>query len=105
MENEKLYRLMDVIDEIKQLDVLISKHHEHSLGDQTLLQLTQYKTKKEQLLTYFINEINALSEYRNDSLLIIKRMMERFYNNSEKALNNNLLIDKKLSILTEAISA
>lgn len=54
MKNENLYRLMDVLDEIKQIDDLISKHLELTKSDSSFM-VDQYEARKEQLLAYFIN--------------------------------------------------
>jgi hypothetical protein len=104
MEKEKLYRLMDVLDEIKQIDELLSKHKSHTQRTSSLM-IDQYKARKEQLLTYFINEINALAEYRSYSLTIIKQIMERFYHETEKESSKKIVKDKNLSALAEALSA
>ncbi len=104
MENDKLYRLMDVIDEIKQLDNLISKHHEQKSGDNSIM-LDQYNAKKEQLLTYFINELNAFSQSQSSNLFIIKRVMERFYNYPSNSNVTQIPKDDNLSVLYDALSA
>lgn len=103
MEKEKLYRLMDVLDEIKQVDELISKHE--SLGEEaSSLMVDQYRARKEQLLTYFINELNASAEYRSSRLSIIKLMMERFYPENKEVKNKTIKQDKNLSSLVKALS-
>ncbi len=104
MEKEKLYRLMDVLDEIKQIDELISKHE--SQGEEaSSLMVGQYKARKEQLLTYFINEINASAEYRSSRLSMIKLMMERFYPEIKDEKKKAIKQDKNLSSLEKALSA
>lgn len=103
MEKEKLYRLMDVLDEIKQIDVLISKHE--SQEEQSSLMLDQYKARKEQLLMYFINEINASSEYRSYRLSMIKLVMERFYPEIKEEKRKAIKLDKNFNSLVNALSA
>ena len=104
MEKEKLYRLMDVLDEIKQIDELISKHE--SQGDEaSSIMLDQYKARKEQLLMYFINEINASTEYRSYRLSMIKLIMERFYPEIKEEKRKAIKLDKNFSSLVNALSA
>jgi hypothetical protein len=103
MEKEKLYRLMDVLDEIKQIDQLISKHLEQSNGKSSLM-IDQYHARKDQLLTYFINEVNVSAENRNIRLSIIKTTMERFYSKTISS-NSNSSVDKNLNSLSDAIFA
>lgn len=104
MEKEKLYRLMDVLDEIKQIDKLLSKH-QSSKENSSSLMMDQYKARKEQLLTYFINEINASVEYKGFRLEIIKLVMERFYSQITDDKEKVHIQDKNLHSLAEAITA
>lgn len=103
-EKEKLYRLPDVLDEIKQIDELLSKH-KSSKGNSSSLPVDQYKARKEQLLTYFINEINASVEYKGLRLEMIKLVMERFYSEIKEDKSKLHIQDKNLNSLVEAISA
>ena len=103
MEKEKLYRLMDVLDEIKQINELILKHESQGKKASPLM-IDQYKARKEQLLTYFINEINASSEYRSSRLSIIRLVMERFYPEIKEEKNKVIKQDENLSYLAKALS-
>lgn len=103
MEKEKLYRLMDVIDEIKQIDELISKHEQEV--EVSSLMIDQYKSRKEQLLTYSINEINTTSNHRSSRLSMIRLMMERFYPEIEENNQKTTIQDKNLSSLAKALLA
>ncbi len=104
MEKEKLYRLMDVLDEIKQVEELISKH-EFQGEDASSIMLDQYKARKEQLLIYFINEINASTEYRSYRLSMIKLIMERFYPEIKEDKRKEIKLDKNFNSLVNALSA
>lgn len=104
MEKEKLYRLMDVLDEIKEIDELILKHE--SQGEEaSSLMIDQYKARKDQLLTYFINEINASAENRSSRLSMIKIVMERFYTENKEDKTKAIKVDKNFSSLVNALSA
>ena len=104
MNKEKLYRLMDILDEIKSIEDFISKHESQSTENSALV-IEQYKSRKEQLLTYFINEINASSEYKSSRLSMIKLLMERFYPEKGEEKKKIFLQDKNLNSLAEAILA
>ena len=104
MEKEKLYRLMDVLDEIKQVEELISKY-EFQGEDASSIMLDQYKARKEQLLIYFINEINASTEYRSYRLSMIKLIMERFYPEIKEDKRKEIKLDKNFNSLVNALSA
>lgn len=102
MKREDLYHLRDVIKEIKQLDNLIASHE--SLGaDASSLMIEQYKARKNQLLTYFINEVNASAENRTNSLFVIKRVMERFYPESKSDKKSKIKLDKNYVTLVNAL--
>jgi hypothetical protein len=101
MENDKLYRLMDLLDEIKQLDSIISKHEAESKND-SLIMVNQYTARKEQLLSYFINEINASSENKSFRLTLIKQIMDVFYPTKNK--KNKKIDDKNLIELAQALA-
>jgi hypothetical protein len=102
MKKNKLYRLMDVLDEIKQVDEILSVHSKKSKTESTLM-LSQYKAKKEKLLVYFINELNSSPEHRPSRLAIIKKMMERYYPSSKSGKVAFFKQDQELSQLEEAI--
>jgi hypothetical protein len=101
MVKDKLYRLMDVLDEIKKIESQLS-HHE-ALGDSdTVILKDQYRARKEQLLVYFINELNASSLVQTHCLGIIKQIMEKFYRNPGGVASSE---DEDLFELEQAISA
>ncbi|WP_258541788.1 hypothetical protein [Parvicella tangerina] len=94
---------MDILDEIKQIDELLSQHTAHQ--NESTLMAGQYKARKEQLLVYFINELNASNAYQTHRLGLIKQMMERFYPTSEKESSAPSITDEDLHTLAQAISA
>ncbi len=106
MTTDKLYRLMDLLDELKQVDAILSVHTNSNNGTSDIM-LAQYKAKKEKLLVYFINEINASVdiEYTPQRLEIIKKIMERFYKYPSQSEKYSIKHDEKLDRLVEALSA
>ena len=54
MENSKILRLIDLINDIKKVDALIQLHS--NLNDSKII-TNQYVAKKEKLVSYLINEL------------------------------------------------
>lgn len=93
---------MDILDDLKQIDGIISLHRSEGSATSELM-LSQYLSRRNQLLVYFINELNASSDldYTPQRLGIIKQIMERFYHGSL----SNEKHDSQLDRLAEALSA
>ncbi|PWH81292.1 hypothetical protein [Brumimicrobium oceani] len=104
MENEKLYRLLDVLDEIKQIDELMLIHDSKKEKATTLI-MDQYRFRREQLLTYLINEINASSDNLSSRLSMIKLIMERFHIEIKGEEKQQDIDDINLNSLAQAIMA
>ena len=102
MTKNKLYRLMDVLEEIKQVDEILSVHKNKGPESSTLM-IKQYKAKKEKLLVYFINEINSSPENLPDRLNIIHQIITKFYSDSQTGKSLNRMGDSSLNELVEAI--
>lgn len=81
MTTDKLYRLMDILDDLKKIDAVILSHLSHG-SDTSDVMLSQYSARRDQLLVYFINELNASDDLEETSqrLSLIKQIMERFFN-------------------------
>jgi hypothetical protein len=103
MQKDRLYRLMDIIEEIKEIEVLLSQHEALDSESPSLI-MDQYRVKKEQLLIFFIEEINASSVVQNRRLGIIKQLMEKFYKDSDSGISPSSE-DEELYVLEKAISA
>lgn len=102
MTTDKLYRLMDILDDLKKIDSIMQVHRSNTT-DTSEVMLSQYKARRNQLLVYFINELNASSDMDEtpQRLGLIKNIMDRFYSVPgvfEKQ-------DSQLDSLAEALSA
>lgn len=104
MTKDKLYRLMDVLDEIKQVDEILSVHVKDQKNTSSLM-VNQYKAKKEKLLAYLINEINSSPEHRSYRLKLIGQVMDQFYSTPKVSHTITMKGDSELSQLEEAILA
>ncbi|NBX80809.1 MAG: hypothetical protein EBQ94_10625 [Flavobacteriales bacterium] len=99
MNNVKKYKLMDLIENIKEVDAMI---HLHSNDDSSLI-LDQYNYKKDKLIGFLIDEL-VEPEFRSaKSMFVIKTVIEKFYPNLKKEILNDTLHDD-LNELTAALA-
>jgi len=90
MSNSKTNKLIDLVEEIKKVDKMISAHIDE-VGDNVML--PQYQAKKNKLTSLFINELNAPSFRSASGFLMIRRLLEKFYpdhTTSDSADNSDL---------------
>lgn len=101
MTTDKLYRLMDILDDLKQIDQIISLHRSENQKNDSLM-LSQYLSRRNQLLVYFINELNVSTEqdFTPQRLSIIKQIMERFYQVSSEDEKHDAHLDSLVAALS-----
>ncbi|MCC6703191.1 MAG: hypothetical protein IT221_16800 [Fluviicola sp.] len=101
MTTDKLYKLMDILDDLKQIDQIISLHRSENQKNDSLM-LSQYLSRRNQLLVYFINELNVSTEqdFTPQRLSIIKQIMERFYQVSSEDEKHDAHLDSLVAALS-----
>ena len=77
MRDNKLYGILDLIEEIDKVDKMIYLHT-NSNSD---LMLNQYKNQKLKLSNYLFKELLTNSDNRPEVMYIIKIFIEKFYDN------------------------
>lgn len=77
MKDNKLYHILDLIEEINNVDKMIFLHKDSSSN----LMLSQYKNQKLKLSNYLVKELLTNSDNRAEVMYIIKLFIEKFYNN------------------------
>lgn len=82
MKNNKLYTILDLIEEIDKVDKMIDLHKDTSSS----LMLNQYKNQKLKLSNCLFHELLANSDNRPEVMYIIKLFVEKFYNHE---INNH----------------
>ncbi len=100
MTENKLYELLDLIEEIKKVDNMIQLHVDNV---ESSIMLSQYNAKKLKLTSNLISELIAPSEKSNQSMRVIISILEKFYKKPVKNIN---LIDQnseKLERLMEVL--
>jgi len=75
MDDEKNFRLMDLIEDIKNVDEMIKLHSSNS----STFMLEQYSLQKDKLIGYFIDELVAPELRSPKSFAIIKNVIDKFY--------------------------
>lgn len=78
IKKEELFRLVDLIEELKKLDQMIELHSD---SNDTFM-LSQYEAKKNQLTSYLIKEVTSLNLNTQSSLFFIKHLLDKFYPSS-----------------------
>jgi hypothetical protein len=90
MKDNKLYHILDLIEEIDKVDKMLVLH-KNSDSD---LMSSQYKNQKLKLSNYLVKELLTNSDNRTEVMYIIKLFIEKFYNNEMSHLqfeeNDNL---------------
>lgn len=90
MKDNKLYHILDLIEEIDKVDKMLILHKD---SDSDLM-LSQYKNQKLKLSNYLVQELLTNSDNRPEVMYIIKLFIEKFYNNEMSHLqfeeNDNL---------------
>ncbi|WP_264535400.1 hypothetical protein [Flavobacterium sp. N1736] len=90
MKDNKLYHILDLIEEIDKVDKMLILHKDSD----SALMLNQYRNQKLKLSNYLVKELLSNSDNRSEVMYIIKLFIEKFYNNEMSHLqfeeNDNL---------------
>jgi hypothetical protein len=97
MNTSKKYKLMDLIENIKEVDAMINLHTQ----DTSSMMLEQYKYKKDKLIGFLIDELVEPELRSAKSMFVIKTVIEKFYPN----LKTEVLNDSNHEDLNELTAA
>jgi hypothetical protein len=97
MKKAEIYKLMDLIEDVKELDKLISIHLDIDNSD---LMISQYEAKKTKLMGILIDELASPPVQSTDSYLLIKMLLNKYY---PLKTDDVLILDKDISRLAAAI--
>jgi hypothetical protein len=75
MKDNKLYNVLDLIEEIAQVDKMIDLHKD----GESYLMLDQYKSQKLKLSSYLFKELLSNTDNRPEVMYIIKKFIETVY--------------------------
>ena len=97
MKKVEIYKLMDLIEDIKKLDELISLHRELGTSD---FMISQYEAKKTKLMGLLIDELASPPVQSTQSYLLIKMLLNKYYPVKSE---EQLIMDSDISKLAAAI--
>ena len=75
MKKIEIYKLMDLIDDIKKINELISIHRK--AGDEFMI--SQYEAKKTKLIGSLIDELASPPVQSTQSYFLIKMILNKYY--------------------------
>ena len=78
MTENKIFQLIDLVEDIKKVDAMIALHEQ---DESSTSMLSQYQAKKIKLTGYLIGELNSPALKSAGSFLLIKRLLDKFYSN------------------------
>ncbi|MEO6228564.1 MAG: hypothetical protein ABJB11_17425 [Ferruginibacter sp.] len=79
MTNNKIFKLVDLIEDIKKVDEMIVLHQKDLEFN---IMLSQYQAKKVKLTTQLITELTSPEFKSTNSLLFIKHFLDKFYSDA-----------------------
>ena len=79
MTDSKIFKLIDLIGDIKKVDEMITLHKNEDVGN---FMLSQYQAKKLKLTGYLITELNAPPFKSTSGILFIKHFLDKYYSDS-----------------------
>jgi len=85
MKKVKLFQLMDLVEEIKKVEDLITASRK---ARTSALLIKQYETKKNQLIGSLISELNSPLLQSTQSYLLIKMLLEKYYPAMEDGISD-----------------
>ena len=97
MKKSEIYKLIDLIEIIKQLDELIAVHRK--VGDSDFM-ISQYEAKKTKLMGSLIDELASPPVQSAQSYLLIKMLLNKYYPVKSE---QDLIIDGDMLKLAAAI--
>ena len=94
MKNLQVFKLIDLIEEIKKVDAMLILHD----NDSSFMS-SQYESKKTKLMSQLIDELISPSVQSPQSLLLIQQVLEKFYPKTDRILNYDEDIEKLVAAI------
>ena len=94
MKESNIFKLMDLMEDLKKVNEMILIHSENP----TDFMLVQYKSKRDKLLSYLIDELVKPDVRSAKSFALISKLLDKQYPNlkkeAKKADESHKLLDK-----------
>jgi len=100
MKDKQLFKLMDLIEEIKKIDAMIKLH---SSFDDSDFMSSQYQARKDKLIGYLIDDLVSPTLRSARSYFTIKLILDKFYPNLSKESEKEQLNSEDLLTLESII--
>lgn len=97
MKKAELYRMMDLMEDIKKVDSLISLHQEMETSD---LMVSQYRAKMTMLVGQLVDELASPPVVSASSFSVIQQLLNKYINTLSKGESKK---DKEFDQLLAAI--
>lgn len=81
MKQSQLYKLLNILEDIKKVDAMIKLHTTH---DESAFMLNQYQARKDKLASILIDELVSPSLRSSRSIKTIKLIIEKYYPDLDK---------------------
>lgn len=96
MKSGQLYRLMDLIEDIRKVDAMLIIHQK---SDGNSLMVSQYEARKTKLMGQLIDELVSPSVQSPESFSLIQKVIAEFYPSSDLSTS----LDSDIKRLAKAI--
>jgi len=96
MKSGQLYKLMDLIEEIRKVDAMLLMHQK---SGENLLMANQYEARKTKLMAELIDGLTSPAVQSPQSFSLIRKAISEFYPSSDLSTN----LDKDIRELANAI--
>jgi len=96
MKNLQVFKLIDLIEEIKKVDAMILLHGD---SDDSLLMSSQYEAKKAKLMSQLIDELISPSVQSPQSLSLIQQILSKYYPQTDKSQKYDEDIEKLVAAI------
>jgi hypothetical protein len=98
MKDNKLYEILDLIEEITKVDKMIDIHRGSS---ETTIMLEQYQHQKLKLSAYLFKELISHSGDKTGVMYLIKIFIDKFY--SKEIKNRKIVKDEQLERIEDLL--
>jgi len=87
---KRIVKLTDLMEDINEVNKMIQLHSENSEGKISEFMLEQYKSKKDKLVSYLIDELLKPSVRSPKSFSLITKILKNYYPNLNNDAKNDV---------------
>ena len=83
MKENKLYSILDLLEEINKVDRMIDLHND----SESKVMYSQYSNQKMKLSVFLFKELITISDHEAEVMYLIRVFLEKFYDKEIKTAN------------------